>query len=124
MSKVALDTSAVVINFITLDWESKHVTIGLFNGKEIIGINLVSQLQVLFEKYNLINKIICYVKDEGTNLFTMTNVFKQIVSYERLGILVPCEGVCFRHALSKTCQYATSDEKVSSSLQLVNIEFV
>ena len=50
MSKVALDTSAVVINFITLDWESKHVTIGLFNAKEIIGINLASQLQVLFEK--------------------------------------------------------------------------
>ncbi len=72
----------------------------------------------------MINKIIRCVKDEGTDLSTMTNVLKQIVSYERLGILAPCEGVCFRHALSKTCQYATSDEKVSSSLQPVNIEFV
>jgi hypothetical protein len=53
------------------------------------------------------------VKDEGTNLSTMTNVLKQIVSYERLGILAPCEGDCFGHAVFKTCQYATFDEKVS-----------
>jgi hypothetical protein len=37
----------------------------------------------------LINKIICYVKDEGTNLFTMTYVLKQIVNCEELGILAP-----------------------------------
>jgi hypothetical protein len=78
----------------------------------------------LFEKYNLINKIICCVKDEGTNLSRMTNVLKQFVSYERLGILAPCEGVCFGHALSKTCQYATSNVKVSSSLQPMSIKFV
>ncbi len=48
----------------------------------------------MFEDYKLINKIICYVKDEGKNLSTMTNVFKQIVNYEKLGILAPFEGVC------------------------------
>ncbi len=37
---------------------------------------LVNQLQVLFEKYKLINEIICYVKDEGTNLCTLANVFR------------------------------------------------
>jgi hypothetical protein len=62
-----------------LGWEAKHVT--------IIGINFTNQLQALFEKYKLINKIIWHVKDEGTNLFTMTNVLKQIVSCEELGIL-------------------------------------
>jgi len=98
--------------------------IGLFKAKDTIRINLASQFQVLFKKYNLTNKIICCLKDEGTNLSTMANVLKQIVSYERLGILAPCEGVCFGHALSKTYQYSTSDEKVSSSLQLVNIKFV
>jgi len=45
------------------------VTIDLFKG-------LVNQLQVLFEKYKLINEIICYVKDEGTNLCISTNVFR------------------------------------------------
>ncbi len=62
-------------------------------------------------EYKLINKIIYYVKDEGTNLFTITNVFKQIVICEKLGILAPFEGVCFDHALLKVCQYANSNEK-------------
>jgi hypothetical protein len=85
MNKGARDMFALVINFLTLDWEPKHVTIGLFKAKDTIGINLASQVQILFEKYNLINKIICYAKDEGTNL--STNVLKQIVNYERSGIL-------------------------------------
>jgi len=29
--------------------------------------------------------MICYVKNDGTNLFTMTNDFEQIVTYEELG---------------------------------------
>jgi hypothetical protein len=43
------------------------------------------------------------VTDEEIFLSIMTNVLKQIVNYEKLGILVPFEGVCFGHALSKTC---------------------
>jgi len=50
----------------------------------------------------------------------MRNVLKQIVSYEKLGILAPFEGVCFGHASSKACQHATFDEKVSLGLQHVN----
>ncbi len=42
MNKSALDTFSLVINFLTLDWESKHVTIGLFEAKNTIGINLVN----------------------------------------------------------------------------------
>jgi len=34
----------------------------------------------------------------------------------------PFEGVCFSHALSKACQYVTSNEKVNSSLQLVSVK--
>jgi hypothetical protein len=53
------------------------------------------------------NKIICYVKYEGMNLFTMIDVLKRIVRCEELGILAPFESVCFEHALSKACHYAT-----------------
>jgi hypothetical protein len=74
MNKDALDNFALVIKFLTLDWESKHATIGLFETKGTIGINLIHQLQALFEEYKLTNKIIFYLKNEGTNLFTMTNV--------------------------------------------------
>jgi hypothetical protein len=86
-----------------LDCEPKHVTIGLFEAKNRTRINIGNQLQVLFEEYKLINKIICYVKNEGTNLLILTNVLEQIVSYEKLGIFAPFEGVCFGHALSKAC---------------------
>jgi hypothetical protein len=50
-----------VINFLTLDWEPKHATIGLFETESTTRINLVNQLQALFEEYKLISKI-CYVK--------------------------------------------------------------
>jgi hypothetical protein len=42
MSKGAFDIFALVINFLTLDWESKHVTIGLFEENNTTGINLTS----------------------------------------------------------------------------------
>jgi hypothetical protein len=42
MSKGALEIFALVINFLTLDWESKHVTLGLFEKNNTIGINLIS----------------------------------------------------------------------------------
>jgi hypothetical protein len=57
MSKGALDTFALVINFLTLDWEPKHVIIGLFEAKWTSEVSLVDQLQTMFE-YKLINKII------------------------------------------------------------------
>jgi hypothetical protein len=103
MSKGALDIFALVINFLTLDWEPKHVTIGLIKTQGITRINFVNQLQALFEEYKLTNKIICYIKNEGMNLFTMTNVIKQIVNCEGLGILAPFASVYFGHALSKAC---------------------
>jgi hypothetical protein len=62
MSKSVVDIFSLVINFSTLDWEPKHATIGLFEVKDITKINLVNQQQALFEKYKLINKIICYMK--------------------------------------------------------------
>jgi hypothetical protein len=42
MNKSALDTFSLVMNFLTLDWESKHVAIGLFEAKNTIEINLVN----------------------------------------------------------------------------------
>ncbi len=107
-----------------MDWEPKHVTIDLFEAKNIAKINLASQLQALFEEYKQINKMSCYGKNEDINMFMMTNALKQIVNYEELKILTPFEGVCFRHALFKAYQYATFDEKLSSSSQHVNINSI
>ncbi len=46
-----------MINFLTLDWEPKHLTIGLFEAKGSIKINLVNELQALVEEYRLTNKL-------------------------------------------------------------------
>ncbi len=93
MSKGALNIFSLVINFLTLDLEPKHIIIGLFETRGTIGKNLANKLQALLEKYKFTNKIICYVKDEGENLSIMINDLKQIVSCEKLGILAPFEGV-------------------------------
>jgi hypothetical protein len=42
MSKGALDIFVLVINFLTLDWESKYVTIGLCEENNTTRINLIS----------------------------------------------------------------------------------
>jgi hypothetical protein len=42
-----------------------------FEAKGTSGINLLNQLQALFEEYKLNIKIIFYLKDEGTNMFIM-----------------------------------------------------
>jgi hypothetical protein len=44
MSKGAFDIFSFVINFLTCDWEPKHVTISLFEAKNTIGINLANEL--------------------------------------------------------------------------------
>ncbi len=42
MSKGALDIFAHVNNFLTMDWESKYVAIGLFEENNVTGINLTN----------------------------------------------------------------------------------
>ncbi len=70
----------------------------------------------LIKEYGLTNKTICYVKEERTNLFTMTNASKSIVSFVDLGIHESFEGVCFGFAFLKAWQHATIDENMSYSL--------
>jgi hypothetical protein len=42
MNKGVFDTFALVINFLTLDWEPKHVTLGLFEAKGTTRVNLAN----------------------------------------------------------------------------------
>ncbi len=47
---------------------------------------LVKNLIELSKKYNLIEKIITYVKDESYNLNTMTSTLKTIISYDIISL--------------------------------------
>ncbi len=76
--------------------------------------------QIWFEK-----KIITYVKDDGSNLNAMIFVLKYIICCETLGLQESFNGICFGHAFSKACQYATIDIKKSQVCfnQICTIKF-
>jgi hypothetical protein len=62
---------------------------------------LAKNLIELLESYALKRKIIIYVKDEGSNLNTMTIALKSIVSCDMLGLEESFQGNCFGHAFLK-----------------------
>jgi hypothetical protein len=97
--------------------------IGLFEANEIISARLTKQLKVLLEKFGLTSKVLCYVKNEGTNLETMTIALMSIISCEALSLPIPFVGACFGHTLSKTSQYAIKNDKVSKDLGVISIKF-
>ncbi len=73
----------------------------------------------LLDAYGLRNKIISYVKDEGSKLNTLNNVLEFVVKCETLGLEESFQGTYFGHVFSKACQYATTDDKVCKNLKYV-----
>jgi hypothetical protein len=57
-----------------------------FEVAKIIGQMLVRNLIDLLDAYGFRNKIITYMKDEGSNLNTLTNALKSIVKCEILSL--------------------------------------
>jgi hypothetical protein len=57
MNKDALDTFVLVINFLTLDWESKHVTIGLFEQKALLELILFINCKLCLRSTNYLTKL-------------------------------------------------------------------
>jgi hypothetical protein len=64
----------------------------------------------MLEKFGFTSKILCYVKNEGTNLGTMTTTLKSIISCEALNLFAPFDAACFGHVMSKAIQYVTNDD--------------
>jgi hypothetical protein len=58
-------------------------------------------LKKLFNQYRLKNKIIVYVKDEGSNLNTLTIASKSVGKCEVLRLNESFQGACFGHVFSK-----------------------
>jgi hypothetical protein len=74
MSKGTWDVFVVKVNFISSDWEVKHVTIGLFEVDDKSGVPMVPKLQGLLDRFSLTLNFFTFVKDEGTNLQTCARV--------------------------------------------------
>jgi hypothetical protein len=101
---------ALVVNFIGDFWVLFHVTIKLFEALNIYGIILAKIVKPLLRK--MINKIVFYVKDEGSNLGTLESTLSFVVNRGFLDLSKPYVGTCFGHLMSNGCYYVTSEEKV------------
>jgi hypothetical protein len=58
----------------------------LFKATKINGQTITNNLTKLFDQYGLKNKIISYVKDEGSNLNIMIIALKFVIKCEVLGL--------------------------------------
>jgi hypothetical protein len=72
--------------------------------QNITNATMANQVNFLLESFVLFDKIITYVKDEGSNLNTLTNALKSKVSCFPLQLLTPFVGSCFGHAMLKETQ--------------------
>jgi ribosomal protein L16 Arg81 hydroxylase len=66
MSKGVHDIVSLVINFLRIYWQSKHIAIKLFKTTNISRQFLTQNLIELLKKYNVKNQIIFYVKQDLT----------------------------------------------------------
>jgi hypothetical protein len=57
-----------IVNFISCDWEAKHITIGLFEVTNTSDAIIIFKLQELLNRCSMIEKVVAYIKDEGLNL--------------------------------------------------------
>ncbi len=69
-------------------------------------------MKELLSLYNLLDKLIVYVKDKCGNLSTLAQALTFVVNYGPLTLVVPWWGSCFGHALNKTCKYVYNDTHV------------
>jgi hypothetical protein len=69
---------------------------------------LANNLTKLFDQYGLRNKIIAYVKDEGSNFNIITIALKLVVKCEVFCLDESFQGVCFGHVFFQSmsiCYY-------------------
>jgi hypothetical protein len=64
---------------------------------------MANQIKVLLDSFGLLDKVIAYVKDEGSNLSTLTSALTSVVTCSPLQLTSSFVGSCFGHAMSKAC---------------------
>jgi hypothetical protein len=79
-------------------------------------------VKVFLAKFNLTDKVIAYVKDEGINLNSFTTALTFIVSCEPLQLPQPFVIFCFGHVMAKACQYVANQTKVGVGIKEVSLK--
>jgi len=62
MSRGSMDTFALIIDYLNDLWTPMHATIGLFDVHETTWLSMAKQLCTLIEKYDLMHRVITFVK--------------------------------------------------------------
>jgi hypothetical protein len=65
-----------------------------------------------------------YVKNEGSNLNTVTSALKSIMKCEALDLKESFQGTYFEHVFFKSCQYVINNEKVYKGFKYVFIIYI
>jgi len=73
----------------------------MFDTPNTSKVTLAKQVKSLFTTYELTNKVIVYVKDEGTNLNMLASTLTNVVSCESLQLPSPFSGTFFGHVMFK-----------------------
>jgi hypothetical protein len=116
MSRVKVDTFVMIVHFLNDQWEPCHITVGFFEIVDITGSAMALQVNDMLAKNGLITQVIAYVKGKRGNFSAMTTILIFVVSCQALRLTTHFVGACWGHAMSKCCQYATNDNKVSLRL--------
>jgi hypothetical protein len=94
MSRVGYDTFVMVVSFINNFWELIDVTIRVFEVQNSTDGTMKNQVKILLDSFGLLNKVITYVKNESSNLNTLTNALKYVVSCSSLQLSTPSARPC------------------------------
>ncbi len=122
MAKSRHDTFALVINFINSHWVPSHVTMGLFEAINKSKVAMVAQVKELLLSYNLLDKLITYVKEKGGNLSTHARSLNYVDNCAPLKHVAPGQGSRFGHAFSKATNMLLMMQQICLSFQEVNLK--
>jgi hypothetical protein len=103
MSRGGIATFVLIVHLLNDKWEPCYVIVEFFEIADRFGNAMVIQVNDVFAKHGLSTHILAYVKNERSNLATMTFALTFVVSCEVLGLLAPFVGFCRGHAMSKCC---------------------
>ncbi len=110
-------------NFFDNDLVPQHVTINFkFEVPNTYGATFVEIVKPFLVQFQLANKVLIYVKDEGSNLNIVENAHSTTTSCKFLELKKPFTCTYFGHVMSKVCQYAIVDEKVCVLMKKVFIK--
>jgi len=85
---------------------------GLFEAIDKFRVAMVIQVKEILLSYNLLDKLITYMKDEGGNMSTLARALSFVVNCAPLKLAALWQGSCFGHTFNKTCHYACNDATI------------